>query len=51
MNLQDTPQSILEQYGVDLKEGMNPNPFQALLISEAELGSVSKEELEKSIIQ
>jgi hypothetical protein len=50
-NLQDTAQSILTQFRVDPKENFVPNPAQSLLISEAELGSVSNEELEKAITQ
>jgi hypothetical protein len=50
-NLQDTAQTIVDQFGVDPKENFIPNPAQSLLIAEAELGSVSNEELERVISQ
>jgi len=50
-NLQDCAQTIIEQFGVDPKEGMTPNAAQSLLISESELGSVSNEEMDRSIQQ
>lgn len=40
---------MLEQYGIDPKEGLNPNPFQKVLIAESELGDLSAYSLDESI--
>lgn len=50
-NSTDTAQTIVEQFGVDPKEGLVPNANQSLLIAEAELGSLSEAEMQKSIQQ
>ena len=47
--MQDTYKTIVDQYGVDPKEGLNPNSFQSVLISEAELGEITPETLNTSI--
>lgn len=48
-NLQDTYQTILDQYGVDPKEGLTPNSYQQILIAESELGDVTPESLQSSV--
>jgi putative nucleotidyltransferase with HDIG domain len=48
-DLKDTYKTMMEQYGVDPKEGLEPNLFQKVLITEAELGEISPDVLGKSI--
>jgi hypothetical protein len=47
--MQDIYSTIKDQYGVDPKEGLNPNSFQQVLIAEAELGEITPETLNNSI--
>ena len=51
MTLQDTIQTLPNQYGVDVMIGLSPNAAQSLLIAESELGQVTPEKLEQSIKQ
>jgi len=47
--MQDTYSTVKDQYGVDPKEGLTPNSFQQVLISEAELGEITPDTLNSSI--
>lgn len=49
-DLKDTYKTMKEQYGVDPKEGLTPNSFQQVLIAESELGEISSDTLNKSIL-
>jgi hypothetical protein len=51
MTLQDTIQTLPNQYGVDVMIGLSPNAAQSLLIAESELGQVTPEKLDQSIKQ
>jgi len=50
-DLKDTYKTMKEQYGVDPKEGLRPNSFQQVLIAESELGEISSDTLNKSILE
>ena len=50
-NLKDSASSIVEQFGVDPKEGLSINPNQSLLIAESEMGSISESEMTAAIQQ